>query len=142
MKTALSVCIARLKHLDTGETQAMELVTSSMPPDLIGKLAVLLKEQDRLSAVDSLPGSRLRGLYDQFQSLSTPSKLTNNSNEWTDLRSGGFESFNLRWNLPNSLARGNPKRRVSVLSCPPSLSCSHSLPLNKSLKRGFLVAQW
>lgn len=103
VKTALSVCIARLKHLDTGETQAMELVTSSMPPDLIGKLAVLLKEQDRLSAVDSLPGSRLRGLYDQFQSL-TPSKLTNNSNEWTDLRSGGFESFNLRWN-PGSTPR-------------------------------------
>lgn len=70
VKTALSVCIARLKHLDTGETQAMELATSSMPPDLIGKLAVLLKEQDRLSAVDSLPGSRLRRFYDQFQSLS------------------------------------------------------------------------
>lgn len=45
VKTALSVGAAGLKHLDTGQTQAMELATNSVSPDLTRKSAVLLKEQ-------------------------------------------------------------------------------------------------
>lgn len=46
VKTALSVGTAGLKHLDAGQTQAMELATNSVSPDLTGKSAVLLKEQE------------------------------------------------------------------------------------------------